>query len=513
MIDQYASTRQGVNCALVCHAPTVNLNFEQNGNVRACCYNTTQILGKWPAQSIREIWEGTQLKELRNHISHSNLGGGCTECGKMLQSGNFQGVRARFYDEFASNSLTEKLKRTWGRIAHPTTYPKVMEFELSNRCNLECVMCNGYFSSSIRRNREKLPPFHSPYDDRFVEQLEEFLPHLTDAKFLGGEPFMIDIYLRIWDRIRKVNPNIRIHITTNGTFLTDRVKQLLEGLRAGIIISIDSVNRDTYNRIRINGDFDRVMTNLDYLREYTRRKGTFISIAACPITLNWHEMPQMLQFCTKNDIYLHFNAVFSPSELSLREMPADALIDVISFLKTQPLPKALGNEQSATRISLQAYKDFVLLLEGWLNEKAVERIDELDVNRKLNALFVRQPISEWDIEEVKALIVKYHTQTSTDYIDKETEMLNRLSNLMIDTPKGRLHEVLLTYFALLEQNTNERIWMEKAVLIQEMIAEHPARDAILREIGWSHPITLAQALVSMDEHMLLTALEHNFGKQ
>jgi MoaA/NifB/PqqE/SkfB family radical SAM enzyme len=511
VIGRYAATRQGTDCGLVCHAPTVNLNFEQNGNVRACCYNTTHILGRWPEQSIRQIWEGSQLAELRGHINNNNLGGGCMECGKMLQSGNFHGVRARYYDEFAPDSFKEKLKKTWGGLTGATVYPKVMEFELSNRCNLECVMCNGYFSSSIRKNREKLPALTSPYDERFVDELEEFLPHLTDAKFLGGEPFMIDIYLSIWERIRKVNPDIRIHITTNGTMLTDRVKKLLEGLKAGIILSIDSVNRDTYSTIRINGDYDRVMTNMEYLRDYTKRKGTFISMAACPITLNWRELPDMLRFCTERDIYLYFNAVFSPAELSLRELPANELAEVIGFLKAQPLPATHGHERSAQAMSLKAYNDFIRLLEGWLEEKNHQADHTQSTYSKVNATFIRQPVTDWDLSEVSSLITHYHTQTSADYIDKETELLNRLSNLMMDTPDGRLREVLMCYFELLNQDADRESLLAKALFIEQMIAEHPERETILREMGKSQPITFAQALASMDEQMLKAALDHNFG--
>jgi len=344
-----------------------------------------------------------------------------------------------------------------------------------------------------------------------VDELEEFLPHLTDAKFLGGEPFMIDVYLKIWERIRKVNPNMRIHITTNGTFLTDRVKKLLEGLRAGIILSIDSVNRETYDRIRINGDFDRVMAHLDYLREYTRRKNTFISMAACPITLNWRELPDMLRFCTERDIYLYFNAVYSPAELSLRELPASELAEVIGFLKVQPMPESKGNGKSPQAMSIKAYSDFILLLQGWLNEKEAPEVKEQSTYAKVNATFVREPVTDWTIEEVRAQIIRYDTQTSKDYIDKETELLNRLSNLMMDTPEGRLHEVLMCYFGLLGSEVDSEAMASKAVFIEKMIAGHPERETILREMGKSQPLTLAQALTEMDEQMLKAALDQNFG--
>ena len=368
-IDNYNAARRCSDKSLVCHAPSVNLNFDQYGNARACCYNFKHVLGVWPQKTIKEIWLSKEITELRGYIEENNLGGGCIECGKMIEVGNYAGVRAGFFDEFAVSPLQKKLTAVAHSFTKGIVYPKVMEFELTNECNLECIMCNGMFSSSIRKNREKLPAIISPYDDRFVDQLDEFIPHLTDAKFLGGEPFMIEIYLKIWERIAALNPSIRIHITTNGTFLNARIKKLLEGLRAGIILSIDSVVPDTYRAIRIGGNFDKVMENLEYFREYTARKRTFLSMAVCPITYNWRELPGMLDFCLQRNIALYMNAVFSPADLSLREQPAEYLEQVISFLRQHPAPSVMGNPRNPKNLSIQAYNDFINLLVGWHQEK------------------------------------------------------------------------------------------------------------------------------------------------
>ena len=70
-----------------------------------------------------------------------------------------------------------------------------MEFSISNVCNLECVMCNGNFSSAIRAHRDQLPPAKSVYSNAFDPVLRSILPHLFRAKFLGGEPFLIPVVL------------------------------------------------------------------------------------------------------------------------------------------------------------------------------------------------------------------------------------------------------------------------------------------------------------------------------
>jgi MoaA/NifB/PqqE/SkfB family radical SAM enzyme len=499
--QEYAASRSGTHKSIVCHAPFVSLNFEQNSNVRACCYNFKHVLGKWPEQRIADIWRSKEAEQLRDWIRQDELGGGCSECGSMIVAGNHHGVRAKYYDEYAPAGIGSAVKYLRNGLMGHIGYPKVMEFELSNRCNLECVMCNGYFSSSIRKNREKLPTLESPYDERFVDELEEFLPHLTDAKFLGGEPFMIDIYLSIWERIRKVNPNMRIHITTNGTFLTDRVKKLLEGLRAGIILSIDSVDRETYSKIRINGDFDRVMSHLDYFRDYTRRKDTFLSMAACPITLNWHEMPDMLRFCLERDIALYFNAVFTPVELSLREQPVEQQERIIAFLKENPAPNEKGRSRSAHNLSIRAYNDFIRLLEGWMAErKALLAEKETKVARAQTAVPVDVAKADgWTEEAVLSVILELVGMERTGDFAREKEKQNELAGMLLAAADGDLATALMQYpvaYWRMEGLPASAEVRAKVASVAEMLRQSGHAPMALRQMALAPPMNMADALVN-----------------
>ena len=182
--------------------------------------------------------------ELRRYMKGMDLPKGCEICYAQFESRNFSGLRARLYDHLAEELYPERD----GRFL---PMPKVMEFEISNVCNLECAMCSGYWSSAIRANREKLPPLKSPYDEDFVKQLEAFIPHLQEAKFLGGEPFLIKTYYQIWDLIIRLNPGIAVSITTNGTILNPRIKEMLEHLRVWIVMSMIRWTRKIMNSIRV----------------------------------------------------------------------------------------------------------------------------------------------------------------------------------------------------------------------------------------------------------------------
>ena len=210
-IQSYNAQRSQESMTHFCWAPWKSMYVGFRGNVSVCCFNKTHVIGKYPEQPIKEIWFGKKADEIRKSIVNGDFSLGCQGCHELIEAGNYSGLPAKNFDKLPSNK---------------NLYPSKIDFELSNECNLECVMCRGEFSSAIRKNREKLPPILSVYDDAFILQLEEFIPYLTHSHFLGGEPFLIPICLNIWERMGKLNPAMRISIQTNGTILTERAKYM-----------------------------------------------------------------------------------------------------------------------------------------------------------------------------------------------------------------------------------------------------------------------------------------------
>ena len=231
-IKAYNRTREVRNDSLVCHAPFVSMHFDPVGNTYACDSSYRHVLGRYPEQSIREIWFSHQTRQIRTWVSDSSTSLIAASAARIKpqRGASYHCLRARDYDPLA-------------QVEYPAgAMPRVMEFDLSNVCNLGCVMCNGWSSSWIRHHREHLPPLHSPYDEAFVEQLEDFVPGLEWANFVGGEPFMCQIYYRIWSMIARVKPQLTITShRTNGTIWNDHIEATLDQLRCAITVSIDSL--------------------------------------------------------------------------------------------------------------------------------------------------------------------------------------------------------------------------------------------------------------------------------
>ncbi len=238
-----------------------------------------------------------------------------------------------------------------------------MEFNIHNACNLECIMCHGLASSAIRTRREGLSPLPNPYDDAFVDQLEPFMPQLVETDFIGGEPFLMPLYPKIWERIGQINPDTKVGILTNATVLDDRVKRILESINCWIHLSIDSIYKDTYETIRRGARYEAVMANADYFQDLMAARGNVMYWRLCPMRLNWHELPQTLLHCSEKGIRLTYNQLDSPIGLSLTTLPAAELAHVVDSLETQQprLPQT-----GIARENLRDYAELIARLRGFL---------------------------------------------------------------------------------------------------------------------------------------------------
>ena len=364
---------------LICYVPFSSLTFSWQGKVYACSYNRHIVVGNYPENSIRDIWFGEKLKKLQGHIEHNDLNHGCQHCKYFIERGKFSGIKPLLFDKYSDYKKHQ--------------YPRVVEFELSNRCNLECIMCNGFASSMIRQNREKLPPLPDPYDDAFSEQLREFIPHLKEAKFFGGEPFLINVYYKIFDMIMELNPSINIFVITNGTILTDKVKGWLEKGDFNLAISIDSIRKERYEYIRKNASFEEVMKNLDYFNDYACSRGKSISLSFTTQVDNWDELPEVISFCNRKNIIFYNSFVKAPENLALIYMPSKKLEEIYTYLSGFELPENTETE----KYNKNCYKDYLSYINQYIRSN--RESERLGQKIKYDAPLTDSPTSDIFIQD------------------------------------------------------------------------------------------------------------------
>jgi MoaA/NifB/PqqE/SkfB family radical SAM enzyme len=338
----------------VCFAPSRSLYFDIHGKATACCFNRVHILGKYPQNSIDEIVNGEKRQFLQNELARQNFMYGCQHCHKLIESGNFEGVEARQYDT----------------LKHQEFIPSEIVFELDNVCNLECAMCHEEFSSSIAKAKG-LKNIQHPYDKEFLKQLEQYIPNLKVAKFLGGEPFLINIYYEIWDLIFQYNPNCRINLQTNGTVFNDKVKSYLAKGNFYIGISIDSLQKDTYESIRKNAKFETVLSNIEEFIKISKKKNNYVNISVCPMQQNWKELPDLVEFCNKKKVFIYFNTVYTDG-FAISQFEEEKLLEIVSFYKIAKFGKTgiIGKQ------NINFFHNLTNQIESWYNEKALKALPD-----------------------------------------------------------------------------------------------------------------------------------------
>lgn len=351
-LKAYQASRHSGPEPAVCHAPTRSIYFGFDGKTVPCCFNREYIYGIYPEKTVSEIIHGEKRIQLQNYLNQHDFSHGCHHCSELIKTGNFDGVEARLYDGLKHNK---------------NGYPTEMIFELDNTCNLECIMCEGRFSSSILKNREGKDYLPGPYDQEFVRQLTPWLKHLEVAKFMGGEPFLIKIHYDIWEAIIRENPRCVINLQTNGTVFNERIANLMEKARFQIGVSVDSLKKERFEAIRKNAVFENVMQNLEHFIAYGKRKDSFINLSVCPMQQNWDEIPDIVEFCNRKKIFVYFNTVYT-SGFDLRELTSSQIKDVYETFRDT---RIAGKGYIAKR-NRRFFESLTKQIEDWYRDKKAQ---------------------------------------------------------------------------------------------------------------------------------------------
>ena len=326
-----------------CKAPFNNMYFNVRGRVSPC-WKLPGYCDNWSQdRSIKDIWFGDKFQMYRDALEKNIFLNRCKECEKNINEGVWP--LAKSYEIFPMNQ-----------------YPSMMELELSNQCNLECIMCNGDLSSGIRKNRENLPPLPMIYDDLFREQLHEFIPHLVELRFNGGEPFAQKSVLDICDDVARINPSLKINVATNGTVINKRVRHIMENNNLHLNISIDSLIPERYEEIRINGKFNKLIKNTEIFAEYCTKNNRELAIMVNPMRNNWDEMDNYVKFTEKLNANLWFNTILYPKHLAIWNLPSDELNKIYYRMKVQlnKLDKSLNNYHILEHLIEKQIKNWLL---------------------------------------------------------------------------------------------------------------------------------------------------------
>ena len=152
-------------------------------------------------------------------------------------------------------------------------FPLHLDFEIRYGCNLRCPMCVVSLSATERGELEH--PQEHLNREQFRKLLEDGVRRGLRAVSLNGnnEPLLTP-NLHEYVRAAKEAGVLDIMFHTNALLLTEDISaKLLDAGLTRIMFSLDAINKETYDRIRIGSDFGRVMCNINYFLELKRTRG------------------------------------------------------------------------------------------------------------------------------------------------------------------------------------------------------------------------------------------------
>jgi len=185
-------------------------------------------------------------------------------------------------------------RERWDRVNTfdlETDFPMFLHIEPNYKCNFECPMCT-------QGNPELKAKFG--YDEQITSDqvaaiLEEGRRHgCPSISFQGdNEPFLIKA-LPDWFAMARDAGFLDIMVNTNGSVMTPRLaERILDSGLTRIRFSLDAVTRETYEKIRLKGDFNKVRRNIRMFLEARAERGAELPVVGVnfvKMAVNAHEV-------------------------------------------------------------------------------------------------------------------------------------------------------------------------------------------------------------------------------
>jgi len=225
--------------------------------------------------------------------------------------------------KYLYNKLLNEYEIATGKLVLKSK-PRKLLFELTNSCNLNCIMC--YQQKNIIYNISK-NVFH------FLDYL---LPYLELIMWQGGEILYIKYFKSL---LLKACSNKRINniITTNFQIVDDDMMKIIAKNNVHLIISIDGATKQMYEKIRIGGSFDKLIYNID---KFTLYKKEFFSTKTLQLNFvilkqNYKEIIDIIYFAKEHcfDVVTFLNCYTDKTFVKMNNFEVQEALSLLNKAK------------------------------------------------------------------------------------------------------------------------------------------------------------------------------------
>lgn len=174
-------------------------------------------------------------------------------------------------------------------------YPIILKVEPTSRCNLRCPGCIAHGTDfPIKEGDMSLELFQ-----KLCDEIGNYLYKIS--LYITGEPLLNN---RIYDMIAyATKKRIGTVISTNfHAFNEEKAEKMISVGLSHIIVCLDGVSQEVYEKYRVGGKLNLVLKNLDILarkKMEMRSRLPFVEIQAIRNEYNEEELPQIEEVARK----------------------------------------------------------------------------------------------------------------------------------------------------------------------------------------------------------------------
>lgn len=172
--------------------------------------------------------------------------------------------------------------------------PVHIQIEMTNTCNLRCIMCSSVWSEDAHGE-------HHYIDSSILQKLYPYYRYAVLIEPQGnGEPMLHKDFMSNLEEIKK--NSAFVIFTTNGTLLTpEKIRKIVDLRVDTIVFSIDGATKKTYDAIRKGTTFENVIGKIRLLDQTKKEVGRADPhdrpewmVNFVVMQQNYREMPKML---------------------------------------------------------------------------------------------------------------------------------------------------------------------------------------------------------------------------
>ena len=199
-------------------------------------------------------------------------------------------------------------------------YPPCLQIEPTSICNFRCIMCYQSDKSFSNKSKGFMSNMTLDLYKKVIDEVEGKIEAITLAS--RGEPTLNKDFKEMLNYSN--NKFMALKINTNASMLDeDLIHNILSNDIQSIIFSVDAADKETYEKIRVNGKFEKIMKNLKLFAQIRKD-----------------------HYSKSKHIVKMSGVKISKDNQSIKSMERQfkELVDVVAFVNYSPWESAYDNE-------------------------------------------------------------------------------------------------------------------------------------------------------------------------